>query len=481
MDTHDLFLSCRRGDLMRVRTLVEKKEIDVNVRDKWDSTPLYYACLCGHREVVLYLLEIGARCEANTFDGERCLYGALNDDIRHLLRNYKVITTSTIRRDVYQEFLRRLLDSGMYSDVVISIHGHEFRLHRCILCARSDHLLNLFTERWTRKKLITINKPMVTPEAFRALTQYLYTGGMEIPIDAVEDVMVLANHCKLSEMRSGVEDALANVEEFRLAKPGAMVTTLVVEGVGERLENLRADLGVLGQQGLPENMMHWIGGDELPLMPYVPAQFVDVIFRVNDFSFHGHKAFFCARSEYFQALVNDHFGEAERNADNEVPVVITLHSITPFVFASVHGYLYENDAKIVGIDHAVEVLAAADQYLLPGLKRLCGAAIAAHLNVDNVCDAFSLSRLFCLPRLENACCEYMAANIEVVISRPEFKELVVKDAAEVQKREDTDSIDIIDDIRHLITCDIRTLSHIDEADEKLRLIDSLLEDLGLDA
>ncbi len=41
------------------RFLVEQKEVEVNVRDKWDSTPLYYACLCGHIDLVRYLLENG--------------------------------------------------------------------------------------------------------------------------------------------------------------------------------------------------------------------------------------------------------------------------------------------------------------------------------------------------------------------------------------------------------------------------------------
>ena len=52
METQDLFQSCRRGDLEQVRYLAEHKEVDVNVRDKWDSTPLYYACLCGHLDLV---------------------------------------------------------------------------------------------------------------------------------------------------------------------------------------------------------------------------------------------------------------------------------------------------------------------------------------------------------------------------------------------------------------------------------------------
>lgn len=67
----------------------------------------YYACLCGHQQVVEYLIGVGARCEANTFDGERCLYGALTDDIRRVLTQHNLVTAHTIRRDAYDEFLRR--------------------------------------------------------------------------------------------------------------------------------------------------------------------------------------------------------------------------------------------------------------------------------------------------------------------------------------------------------------------------------------
>jgi len=57
MDTQDLFQCCRRGDLQQLQYLVEHKEVDLNVRDAWDSTPLYYACLCGHRELVPIIVE----------------------------------------------------------------------------------------------------------------------------------------------------------------------------------------------------------------------------------------------------------------------------------------------------------------------------------------------------------------------------------------------------------------------------------------
>ena len=69
MEVEDLFRSCRQGDLeqvcgpvtlsvlypaiwLQVEYLAEQREVDLNTRDRWDSTPLYYACLCGHLELV---------------------------------------------------------------------------------------------------------------------------------------------------------------------------------------------------------------------------------------------------------------------------------------------------------------------------------------------------------------------------------------------------------------------------------------------
>ncbi|KAJ3090643.1 Ankyrin repeat and BTB/POZ domain-containing protein 1 [Quaeritorhiza haematococci] len=82
--------ACRTGDLNKVKYLIEVEEVPINLRDRWDSVPLYYSSLCGHFEVVKYLLQAGAHCNPNTFEGERCLYGALTDEIRNLLKAHSV-------------------------------------------------------------------------------------------------------------------------------------------------------------------------------------------------------------------------------------------------------------------------------------------------------------------------------------------------------------------------------------------------------
>ncbi len=80
------------------------------------SSPLFYACLAGHEEIVRYLLEkgtnlhiakwvillilsetmwLGARCEAGTFDGERCMYAALTREIKMLLKQSHILVHRT--------------------------------------------------------------------------------------------------------------------------------------------------------------------------------------------------------------------------------------------------------------------------------------------------------------------------------------------------------------------------------------------------
>lgn len=60
------------------------------------------------------------------------------------------------------------------------------------------------------------------------------------------------------------------------------------------------------------------------------------------------------------------------------------------------------------------MLYVADMYLLPGLKRLCGATLAKTMCEDNVLQIWRIAKLFHLPRLEGQCKELMAKSIEKV-------------------------------------------------------------------
>ncbi|GFO45079.1 calcium-independent phospholipase a2-gamma [Plakobranchus ocellatus] len=475
MDIQDLFHSCKSGDLHRLQYLVEVKDVEVDVRDKWDSTPLYYACLCGHRNIVEYLLEKGAKCEANTFEGERCLYGALTDDIRNLLKSFHVISKHTIRRDLFEEFLRKLLESKQYSDVVFNVHGEVVHAHRCILSARCLFFAQMFKTRWHDRQTVELNHANMSPEAFKAILQYLYTGHMEIAIDLVDSCIKLARQCQLAELVDEVEDRLKKTRYWESSKPGVRVTTLVLSPANSK-ESLQKDLAQLAHWALPDALTSWVTG-ELPFEPEtIPLTFPDICFEVDNHRFTCHKTFFCARSDYFKAVLQDHFGETE--CSESLPVV-HLHNVSLDVFARVLSYIY-SDACDLHPDIVTDILLTADMYLLPGLKRLCGVAMATYLEVSNVVSMIQTSRLFGLVRLESQCAEFIANNLSKVIARDDFKQLVVEDAAQIEGREETDSIDIIDEIRFYISSFVQTYSEMEEANDKLRLIDDVLEELDIE-
>ncbi|GLH08301.1 BTB/POZ domain-containing protein 9 [Gryllus bimaculatus] len=477
-DMKELFQCCRRGDASRVVYLVEVKDVSVNVRDEWDSTPLYYACLCGHIDIVKYLLASGARCEANSFDGERCLYGALTDQIRKVLLEYKVVTSQTIRRDSYHEFLRRLLELGELSDVTFIVHGSKFFAHKCILAARCSYFCEKFENKWKNRSTIVISNYLVKPSAFKCLLQYLYCGRLEAHIDTVDDCIRLAVQCKLPLLKEELENMVRKVVSFECTKPGTNVQMLMLESE-ELLMDVQQDLGVLGLQAVPQDFRTWACASELPLMPTVPLHLVDLCFTIEEHKFWCHKVFFCSRSEYFGAMLRDHFSETEIDVECGAPM-IAIKNIPVHAFAAVVYYIYTNFVQVPQ-EYIIDVLLAADMYLLPGLKRACGLQLIAYLNIYNVISRLRTARLFQLSFLEDQCTKFIADNIEKMIDDASLHEIILQDAQEVRGRQETDSIPVVDDIRYHISSDVNGYSEMSEASEKLKIIDKLLEDLGLDA
>ncbi|XP_077501011.1 ankyrin repeat and BTB/POZ domain-containing protein 1-like isoform X1 [Amblyomma americanum] len=429
-NTLELFLSCRTGDLARVKYLVEEQESELNVRDRWDGTPLYYACLCGHKDVVEYLLSQGASCVANTFDGERCLYASLSLEIRDLLRDRKVITSNTMRRDTYDEFLRRCLEDSQHCDVSFSVQGEIIPAHRCVLAARCDFFRSSLLDKWAGRQLIPVTHHAVDGAVFRIITQYLYTGRLEMQAKHFESFLELASRCQLISLIADVKEALAEVLNQGSQRSGvsAESETILLEPTHYR-EQLQRDFSTL-----PVELASGVtaGGAAFPAEEHNHA---DICINVDGTHFLCHKVFLCNRSEYFRALIEDHFTEASRlGSDQQQLPVIELQQVTPNIFGCVLRHVYSNSDDRVNATNVWDVLCAADVYLLPDLKRQCGAQIARLLDVESICGTLRASRLFRLPRLENQCIEFMAKHLAEVIELPEFHEAIREDAKEVKLR-----------------------------------------------
>uniref|UniRef100_A0A3Q0SV59 Ankyrin repeat and BTB domain containing 1 n=1 Tax=Amphilophus citrinellus TaxID=61819 RepID=A0A3Q0SV59_AMPCI len=458
MDVCDLFSSCRKGDICRVRYLVEQRDVDLNVRDKWDSTPLYYACLCGHEELVQYLLASGAKCEANTFDGERCMYGSLSDSVRRLLKDYKCVSIRAMQRDDFNYFLHMLLEQGQHSDVKFLVHGQTFLAHRCVLSARSEYFTEMFETKWKGKNLITLKHPLINPAAFGAILQYFYTGGCELQ-------QLIFHFIQLHSA------ALALVSN----KPGICVKVLTLEPHSCQLQE---EMAQLADCALPTELR--VGFGELPFnrVDHFPT-YPDICFRVGGYDFLCHKAFFCGRSDYFKALLEDHFSEGEQLQSQPSTPVITLHNISHEIFIHIMYYIYTDDTELM-MENVFDVLCVADMYLLPGLKRLCGKTLAKTICEENVLHMWKMAKLFRLSRLEDQCTEFMAKIIERLVEQAEFAEIIKEDAASLEERQETDSVPLVDDIRYHIASNVQTYSAIEEANQKLEALEELLSRINID-
>ncbi|XP_035499771.1 ankyrin repeat and BTB/POZ domain-containing protein 1 isoform X1 [Scophthalmus maximus] len=475
MDVYDLFSSCKKGDIWRVRYLVEQRDVDLNVRDKWDSTPMYYACLCGHEELVQYLLASGAKCEANTFDGERCMYGSLSDSVRRLVKEYKCVSIRAMQRDDFNYFLHMLLEQGQHSDVKFLVHRQTFLAHRCVLSARSEYFTEMFETKWKGKSLITLKHPLINPAAFGAILQYFYTGRMDIDLSLVEDCRRLAKQCKMTDFIEELDNKCKQLYDFVSNKPGICVKVLTLEPQSCQLNE---EMAQLADCALPTELR--VGFGELPfnrvdLFPTYP----DICFRVDGYDFLCHRVFFSGRSDYFKALLEDHFSEGELLQSQPSTPVITLHNISHEVFIHVMYYIYTNSTELM-TEIVFDVLCVADMYLLTGLKRLCGKTLAMTICEENVLYMWKMAKLFRLSRLEDLCTEYMAKIIERLVEQPELAEIIKEDAAALEDRQETDSVPLVDDIRYHIASNVQTYSAIEEANQKLEALEELLSSINIE-
>lgn len=208
------------------------------------------------------------------------------------------------------------------------------------------------------------------------------------------------------------------------------------------------------------------------------------------------------RSEFFLAMFSSGFREAQISEHLHIIHV----DCPPEVLEIVLTYLYAEKADF-SLDVAVDVLFAADLLLIERLKTKAAVVISTLGNgnmarpkeaqpsrkdvhqrsqrsnqesqdfsqkeeniaaeEDDPFDIYEIIRagwLTRVQRLEEFAARYLAYRLEEHIDSSEFEELVIESARRIQKRQETDSIELIDDIRYYLS-------------ERFRL---RFEDVGID-
>ena len=402
-------------------------------------------------------------------------------------------------------------------------------------------------DRWRRRERVRLNNTRLSPSAFKAFVRYLYTGVMDIDLAERTDFLRLLKQVGADELKEQIDDRMNKAEVYKRMKPGKSFGQIITVALPETSRRLAEDLGKLADAAMPREgegedlernspsktassspkQSRWTDDAELPFMEERPphAPFADVCFLVDGATFFCHKVFFCGRSDFFRALIDDHFEESdaivkspvddsfgvriprkslnswsEEFGDPTSPVstprdtnagtpktpigaefpavfptppssfddvasaalsahhqnageiallpLIRLHSVSRRVFERIVRYVYTNRCEL-DADIVYDVLEAADQFLLPGLKIICGLFIAECLEVENVMEVLRTARLFTLHRLEDACYAFIAKHLEHLVKSDELKQVIAADAAEIENRDEEkgDSIPIVDEIR----------------------------------
>lgn len=184
-----------------------------------------------------------------------------------------------------------------------------------------------------------------------------------------------------------------------------------------------------------------------------------------------HKAIL--RSEFFTTMFNSPFREGQQRGENEPLQIIPL-DMTPDVLELVLVFFYSEKVE-VPLELALDTLFAADQLFIDRLKTRCAQVISTAGNTDDlpysIYDVIRAGWLTRISRLEEFGAKYIAERLEFYIEDKDFADLVqevglygismyfenaiklswlLKSAERIEKRQETDTIELVDDIRYYL-------------------------------
>ncbi|KAI2637918.1 hypothetical protein GGS26DRAFT_433313 [Hypomontagnella submonticulosa] len=447
------------------------------------------------------VVESGALAERDTFQGERCIYNALNDKIRNLLLKYDY-SKSTDPLQPWAAHISALLsrETPKTSDIELIAPTQSFEVHKFLLSARSPYFARKFTE---APETETWKLPQSIPiESFQVVLRYLYLG--DIPRDLVDprsgntDEEVLTGVDKISKqleieklweaILSGTDRRLARqrhqdevnraqgqIQDFfqkKVLGHKMVVDTRKVAEVRWPHNNsifadclLRAD-----EQGGEEDTDKYEESDGIPIGPGVESRQQNGAKKAKkSVLYPAHRAMLI-RSPYFETMFSGPFREAQASDFLHVIKVDCL----PEVLEIILTFLYTEKSECP-LELGLDLLYASDMLFLDKLKSKAAVAIStlgsgnnnvlvdrththqgngaeAEVEVEpiNVYDVIHAAWDLRVQRLEEFAARYLAYRLEDYIDEEEFTELIHESASRLKTREETDTIELLDDIRYYL-------------------------------
>ncbi|TYH55674.1 hypothetical protein ES332_D09G251300v1 [Gossypium tomentosum] len=154
------------------------------------------------------------------------------------------------------------------------------------------------------------------------------------------------------------------------------------------------------------------------------ATLSDVTFLVEGRRFYAHRICLLASSDAFRAMFDGGYREKDAR-DIEIP------NIKWEVFELMMRFIYTGSVDVT-LDIAQDLLRAADQYLLEGLKRLCEYSIAQDISLENVSSMYELSEAFHAISLRHTCILFILEHFDKLSARPGHLHLIQRIVPEIR-------------------------------------------------
>lgn len=214
--------------------------------------------------------------------------------------------------------------------------------------------------------------------------------------------------------------------------------------------------------------------NDTPTIPIGPAKDQETVTKRKSVLYPAHKAMLI-RSEYFEKMFSGDFVESQRD---EHLRIVTI-DCTPAILEIILTFLYTETA-VFPLEHALDLLYAADMLFLDNLKSKAALAIStlgsgtSNVLVDrthgesqrngegvqedeqiemepiNIYDVIHAAWDLRVQRLEEFAARYLAYRLEDYIDEEDFQNLIAESAQRITVREETDTIELLDDIRYYL-------------------------------
>lgn len=486
----ELCMACRVGDIENADRLISTG-ININSVDEYDNSPLFLASLCGHEEVVKLLLERGAACDRDKFEGARCIYGALTDSIRDILLSHDISKAVDLNQPFATHISSLIRDFWFFmtfdltidfSKEDINFKAHKFLLN--ILCPE------FFDSNWLCDN-DSIDLSSVTDSAtFEYFLGYAYL------LPAVHKL----SHRDYDELIKFSEVTKLHIlTEFlhksRTTYDAAEKSTLVMDFQFKFREYLREALKVFVEDKIINNYE-----ENLNNVTNKCLAFHDIYLRVQNHDtqvryYPCHLAIL-ERAPLFQLVFNSNFREKSvyiSKSEYNDSITVNFPNCDFNVVEIILRYLYY-DCPEIPIEYAAETVVMADILLEDRLKAIATANLVKSKSVFDYYSVFDILKLgweMRSEKLEHFAAKEIAENLFKYEEDQNLKQAILESSQRISARQETDTIELVDDIRYYLVSSFVTNVNSDIVEEedyenieyqkRIAVVNKILRQLNIDA